>query len=315
MERLSTGLRINSAADDAAGLQISNRLEMQNRGMSVAMRNAQDGISLLQTAEGAMDEMTNIAYRMNDLATQSANGTNTAADRTALDAEFQQLGSELNNIIKNTNFGGRSIFDGADTGSLSQSSVQFQIGSTTNETLTVDVQSQLQSVGTALESYTAFKAGQDAYQAAYDASLAATPGDTAAANTAGEAAGTAAIQALPAGDFGTDFSTATYAGLKDSHSINSSTGATNSMDSLSNLIDGLGAARSQFGANINRLDHTITNLQNMSENLAASKGRITDADFAVESANMTKNQMLMQAGTQMLAQSKQLPGMAMSLLG
>lgn len=322
MERLSTGLRINSAADDAAGLQISNRLEMQNRGMSVAMRNAQDSISLLQTAEGAMDEMTNIAYRMNDLATQAANGTNTQSDRDALDAEFQQLAAELNNIYSNTNFGGRSIFDGADAGSLSNSNITFQIGSTTNETLTVDVNTELQSIGKALESYSALSTGREAYDAAYATSIAGavdpanpTAAEITAAETAGTTAGDGAIQALATGSFGTDFSAATLTGLEASHSIDSQAGATANMTSISGLIDGLGEARAQFGANINRLDHTITNLQNMSENLAASKGRITDADFAVESANMTKNQMLMQAGTQMLAQSKQLPGMAMSLLG
>jgi flagellin len=339
MERLSTGLRINSAADDAAGLQISNRLEMQNRGMSVAMRNAQDSISLLQTAEGAMDEMTNIAYRMNDLATQAANGTNTQTDRDALDAEFQELATELNNIYSNTNFGGRSIFDGADADSLSKNSVTFQIGSTTNETLTVDVNTELQAIGKALESYAALDTGREAYDAtyatemaggvgtayktAYDAHLAVNVGDTAGAEAAGKVAaegaattaGDDAIAALTPGNFGTDFSTATLASLEASHSIDSQTGATANMTSISGLIDGLGEARAQFGANINRLEHTITNLQNMSENLAASKGRITDTDYAVESANMTKQQMLMQAGTQMLAQSKQLPGMAMSLLG
>jgi flagellin len=258
MERLSTGLRINSAADDAAGLQISNRLEAQTRGMSVAMRNAQDGISMLQTAEGAMDEMTNIAYRMNDLALQSANGTNTQADRDALDAEYQQLGAELNNIIDNTNFGGQNLFGatGVMTGTL-----DFQIGSTNAERMTFDL-------------------------------------------TNGGASTAMADLKTFAGAIGD---------LKSDATAQTATQAIS--ENASNLIGNLGEMRAQFGATINRLDHTVTNLQNMSENLSASKGRITDADFAVESANMTKNQMLMQAGTQMLAQSKQLPGMAMSLLG
>ncbi|WP_353497400.1 lateral flagellin LafA [Vibrio chaetopteri] len=258
MERLSTGLRINSAADDAAGLQISNRLEAQTRGMSVAMRNAQDGISMLQTAEGAMDEMTNIAYRMNDLALQSANGTNTQADRDALDAEYQQLGAELNNIIDNTNFGGQNLFGatGVMTGTL-----DFQIGSTNAERMTFDLTNG--GTSTAMADLKTF-----------------------------------------AGAIGD---------LKSDATAQTATQAIS--ENASNLIGNLGEMRAQFGATINRLDHTVTNLQNMSENLSASKGRITDADFAVESANMTKNQMLMQAGTQMLAQSKQLPGMAMSLLG
>ncbi|MGR5502807.1 lateral flagellin LafA [Vibrio sp. DNB22_10_4] len=257
MERLSTGLRINSAADDAAGLQISNRLEAQTRGMSVAMRNAQDGISMLQTAEGAMDEMTNIAYRMNDLALQAANDTNTADDRAALDAEYQQLGAELNNILDNTNFGGQNLFG---TGGVMNGALEFQIGSTANEKMTFDL---------------------------------AAGGSTALADIK--------TFAGAAGD------------LTDK--ANSQAAAAAISESAGNLISNMGEVRATFGASINRLDHTITNLQNMSENLQASKGRITDADFAVESANMTKNQMLMQAGTQMLAQSKQLPGMAMSLLG
>ncbi|GAL27534.1 flagellin protein FlaA [Vibrio variabilis] len=110
LERLSTGFRINSASDDAAGLQIANRLEAQSRGMGVAMRNSQDAISMLQTAEGALDEMTNIAYRMNDLALQASNGTNTSADKTALNSEYQALRGELSNIFSNTNFGGNKLF-------------------------------------------------------------------------------------------------------------------------------------------------------------------------------------------------------------
>ncbi|WP_112480136.1 flagellin [Vibrio variabilis] len=339
MERLSTGLRINSAADDAAGLQISNRLEMQNRGMSVAMRNAQDSISLLQTAEGAMDEMTNIAYRMNDLATQAANGTNTEADRTALNAEYQQLQSELVNIFENSNFGGRSLFAGSSVDSLTNTAATFQIGSTTSETLSVDISSQATKIGQTLE------AGSWAAQAqgALDDLVVAQSGGGGLTGTYAsydelvklEAAGDAdAIADLAIADAwdetdagftyattsdygntaiaaGTTLATAAASANGD---ISSQTNATSAMTTASSLIDDLGATRAQFGANINRLEHTITNLQNMSENLAASKGRITDADFAVESANMTKNQMLMQAGTQMLAQSKQLPGMAMSLL-
>ncbi|MEF1337379.1 Lateral flagellin, partial [Vibrio rotiferianus] len=132
MERLSTGFRVNSAADDAAGLQIANRLEAQSRGMNVAMRNAQDGISMMQTAEGAMDEMTNIAYRMNDLATQASNGTNSDADLASLSSEFQALGAELENIITNTNFGGNNLLD---AGGAISTGVTFQIGASQAETL------------------------------------------------------------------------------------------------------------------------------------------------------------------------------------
>ena len=132
MERLSTGYRINSAADDAAGLQISNRLEAQTRGMSVAMRNAQDGMSMLQTAEGAFDEATNILYRMNDLATQSANGTNTAQDKDALQKEFAELGTELQNIMDNTKYAGDTLITGSG---IKAGGLTLQIGSSSAETL------------------------------------------------------------------------------------------------------------------------------------------------------------------------------------
>ncbi|CAH1530575.1 lateral flagellin LafA [Vibrio rotiferianus] len=255
MERLSTGFRVNSAADDAAGLQIANRLEAQSRGMNVAMRNAQDGISMMQTAEGAMDEMTNIVYRMNDLATQSLNGSNSAADRTAMDTEFKQLTAELNNIMGNTSFGGQKLL--ATAGAFEAGAVNFQIGSSSAETLAVDASVSVKKV-------------------------AATLGDAAITDGIGDAAKAKA--------------------------------ALDKISGAAGLIEDIGASRAQFGANINRLEHTMTNLGNMVENTTAAKGRIMDADFAVESSNMTKNQMLMQAGTTVLSQTNQLPGMAMSLL-
>ncbi|EJG0712889.1 lateral flagellin LafA [Vibrio parahaemolyticus] len=255
MERLSTGFRVNSASDDAAGLQIANRLEAQTRGMSVAMRNAQDGISMMQTAEGAMEEMTNITYRMNDLATQSLNGSNSDKDRAAMDAEFKQLSAELNNIMGNTSFGGQKLL--AAGGGFEAGAVTFQIGASSAETLDVDASASIKKV-------------------------AATLADAAITDGIGDA-----------------------------------TKAKAALDKISNaggLIEDIGATRAQFGANINRLEHTMTNLGNMVENTSAAKGRIMDADFAVESSNMTKNQMLMQAGTTVLSKTNQLPSMAMSLL-
>ncbi len=259
MERLSTGYRINSAADDAAGLQISTRLESQTRGMSVAMRNAQDGISMMQTAEGAMDEMTNIVYRMNDLATQASNGTASAADKTAMNAEYQQLNEELVNIMTSTNFGGQKLFD---TTGFAAGPVNIQIGTNAGDLLAVDVSTDIGTLNTAIGAAGAFALGDISTEAGAQTALTTLKG----AN----------------GDAG--------------------------------LLADIGTVRSNFGANINRLEHTIANLGNMVENTSAAKGRITDADFAVESSNMTKNQMLMQAGTTVLSQTNQLPGMAMSLL-
>ncbi|MEH0700159.1 lateral flagellin LafA [Vibrio owensii] len=260
MERLSTGYRINSAADDAAGLQIATRLESQTRGMSVAMRNSQDGISMMQTAEGAMDEMTNIVYRMNDLATQASNGSVSANDRTALDAEYQQLGEELANIMDSTSFGGNKLLQ--DAGTFGAAAVNFQIGTQAGEQLAVDVSTEVQAINASI----------------------GTSGSLAVGDLTSAANAQTAMTAL--------------------------TGATGD----AGILGQIGTARSALGANINRLEHTMTNLGNMVENTSAAKGRITDADFAVESSNMTKNQMLMQAGTTVLSQTNQLPGMAMSLL-
>ncbi|UIP29204.1 lateral flagellin LafA [Photobacterium sp. TLY01] len=279
MERLATGYRINSAADDAAGLQISSRLEAQTRSMSVAQRNAQDGISMLQTAEGAMDEMTNIGYRMNDLATQAANGTNSDSDLAALTSEFQQLGAELENIIANTNFGGQNLLD---AGGALATGFTLQIGSTTNETLAVGGATPTVSGSTITADITAIK-------------------------TFATAAKAIDFTAAGAGD--------SPQNMMDALTSNSdSTGAAVGTAADGGVLGLLGSTRATLGANINRLEHTITNLGNMVENTSASKGRITDTDFAIETSNMTKNQMLMQAGTSVLSQTNQLSGMAMSLL-
>lgn len=260
MERLATGYRINSAADDAAGLQIASRIESNTRGMSTAMRNAQDGISMMQTAEGAFDEMTNIAYRITELATQASNGTNSEADRASLNAEVVQLGEELTNIMDNSSFAGVKLFNGGGF----TAAVKFQIGAEAAQDLSVDVSANLTAITTAI---------------------------TNAAMTTG-------------------------AGVSGADDTNATAVLTAMNDSSTNksLIDALGEARAALGANINRLEHTVTNLGNMVENTTAAKGRIMDADFAVESSNMTKNQMLMQAGTTVLSQTNQIPSMAMSLL-
>ncbi|MEM0550909.1 MULTISPECIES: lateral flagellin LafA [Aeromonas] len=254
MQRLGTGLRINSAADDAAGLQIATRLQAQSRGQGVGMRNAQDAISMMQTAEGAMDEMTNIAQRMKDLATQAANGTNNAEDLTALNTEYKELHNELKNITDNTTFGGAALL--AKTGGKFQEKVTFQVGGNSGEKLDVDL-----------------KTGDVLKNVTEETSKAAPTSDLTAAG-----------------------------------------GATTAMGNMDDLLKNLGTARSAFGANINRLEHTVNNLSNMKENTDMANGRIMDADFAQESTNMTKNQMLMQAGMSVLSNSNQMTGMVTSLL-
>ncbi|KFA95802.1 hypothetical protein HW45_22570 [Vibrio sp. ER1A] len=365
MERLSTGFRINSAADDAAGLQIANRLNLQSRGLGVAMRNSQDAISMMQTAEGAMDEMTNIAYRMSDLATQAANGTYTSEDRQALDAEFNQLAAELDNIFSNTNFGGNTLLDGASFGA--SGGVTFQIGDTSTDTLTVDLETELSQVSSfasgfnavdaqlrsraeqdfALEAdniasgnqttvlgsgvnYTTALAGSYAdFQELSDAAEAGDANavtDLGAVLTATTASMNASITAQNAAGARYDETGASFSLTATSYndimsnslsalSIANQTSAGTAIDEISNLIGYIGEARAKFGANINRLDHTITNLGNITENLDTSKGRIMDTDFAYESGMMSKSQMLMQSGASMLSASKMVPQLAMSLLG
>ncbi|WP_265435645.1 MULTISPECIES: lateral flagellin LafA [Aeromonas] len=249
MQRLGTGLRINSAADDAAGLQMATRLQSQSSGQKVGMRNAQDAVSMMQTAEGAMDEMTNIVQRMKDLATQGANGTNNADDLSAMNKEFGELQKELKNITDNTTFGGTNLLK-----TKFAAAVDFQVGGKSAEKVSVDVKDDLKAVT--------------------DVTVLAAPATA----------------------------------------LDTQANAVTAMGNMDTLLDNIGKVRSAFGANINRLEHTVNNLSNMKENTDMANGRIMDADFAQESTNMTKNQMLMQAGMSVLSNSNQMTGMVTSLL-
>ena len=276
-QRLGTGLRINSAADDAAGLQIATRLNAQSRGMAVAIRNTGDAVSLLQTAEGAFSEMTDIVQRMKDLATQGANDTNSAHDLAALQSEYNELGNELANIIKNTKYAGENLFsDGTVTdGSAGKFSdtMSFQIGASSSEKLDLDASASLDTLTAALVAVsTNYDDGTTGVEIA-DVDLAADPP------------------------------------VIDAKTANATIGL------LETALNEIGSMRATFGANINRLNHTANNLANMKDNTEMAKGRIMDADFASESANMSKNSMLMQSGISMLKQAGQMPGMVMSLLG
>ena len=262
-QRLGTGLRINSAADDAAGLQIATRMNAQSKGMAVALRNVSDASSLLQTADGSLNELTDIMQRMKDLATQSANGTNSDADRTSMQAEYDELGKEMHNIMENTSFAGEKLFGSDGTSGKFGSAVAFQIGASAAETLDLDLSTQSAGLGTDL--------------AALSSSYGATP------------------------SVGTEIAT--------------NTAANTQITALSDALDKVGELRGQFGANINRLNHTANNLSNVKDNTEMARGRIMDADFASESAMMSKNSMLMQSGISMLKQTGQMPGMVMSLVG
>jgi flagellin len=251
MQRLSSGLRVNSAKDDAAGLAISERMNAQVRGMNVAIRNANDGISLAQTAEGALGKVGDSLQRMRELAVQARNSTNSGSDKDSLDKEYQQLAAEITRVLGGTTFNGAAILGG------SAGAKDFQIGAntTTNDVITVTTTDM-----TADASITAVTTG-----AVIDSTT-----DTTALATV--------------------------------------------IDNIDGAINTVNSERALYGATQNRFDSVISNLQTSVENQSAAKSRITDADFAAETSNLSRAQILQQAGTAMVAQANQLPQQVLSLL-
>ena len=271
--RLASGLRINSAKDDAAGLQISNRLTSQINGLDQGNRNANDGISLSQTAEGAMDEVTSMLQRMRTLAQQSSNGTNSSSDRSALQQEYAQLASEIDRISSDTTFGGKKVLNGDKTNSF-----QFQVGADAQQVISVSMTKFAMTMdGIAKQS-----AGQKLEWSATDSKFTSTP-----------------IATL---------------GWSDIKSISTSDNAQTVLSNIDSLIKTVDSKRAELGAVQNRLDSTIRNQSNISENVSAARSRIRDADFATETANMTKQNILQQAASTVLAQANQRPQSALSLL-
>lgn len=265
MTRLSTGYRINSASDDAAGLQIATRLKAQSSGMAVAMRNTQNSVSMMQTADGALDEVNTMLVRMKDLSTQASDVSSTTDDKAAMQSEYDALGSEIGNVMKNTSFGGNKLLDSA-SGTLAKS-MTFQIGSSAAETMTVDMSS-----------------GGTSTMADLETNLTAASANASSTSTA----------------------------ATDGTELTASANATITL--LDTAIQSVSTVRSAVGAASNRLDHVYNNLSSMSTNTKSAAGRVMDVDFATESASMTSNQMLMQAGTAMLKQSNSMSSMVMSLL-
>ncbi len=245
-QRLSSGLRINSAADDAAGLQISNRLTNQIQGLDQAIRNANDGISLAQVAEGAMDEITTALQRIRVLAVQSQNGINSSSDRLALQKEVSALKAEISRVATTTQFGGVKLLDG-------KYSSTFLVGANAGQTISVNI-------------------------------------------------------SRTGGGFGTS-----GLGLANL-SISSLTGASAALTALDSAITIIDSKRADLGALQNRFQSTIRNLSNIVENVSAARSRIRDTDFAKETAELTRSQILQQASTTILAQSNQRPQSALSLL-
>ncbi|SIR17145.1 flagellin [Aeromonas sp. RU39B] len=238
MERLSTGYAVNSSADDAAGLSIATRMQSQSDGITVAQDNVEDASSMLSTADGALESMVDIVGRMKDLATQAANDTYSTDDRTAMQSEYDELSEQLTSVMSTTSYGGTDLL--SSTGLLGSGSVNFQVGASTSETLTVNISAALGDI---------------------------TSGITSASGA----------------------------------SLASSSGASSAIDALEDLTSAISTVRSDVGAKINRLDYISDNLTNMQENTDTAIGNIMDADYASETSEMSKQQLLEQAGISVLS--------------
>lgn len=250
MQRLSTGYAVNSSADDAAGLSIATRMQAQSDGISVAQDNVEDASSMLSTADGALESMVDIVGRMKDLATQAANDTYSADDRTAMSTEYADLQDQLGSVMSNTSFGGTDLF--GTTGLLSTGSVNFQVGASTGETLTVNLSTSLSSINT---------------------------------NITGV-----------------------------SSALGSSTSANSAISALNTLLTSISTVRSSVGASVNRLDYISDNLTNMQENTDTAIGNIMDADYASETSEMSKQQLLEQAGISVLSSVSESQSLIKNLL-
>ena len=251
LQRLTTGLRINSAADDAAGLAVSTRFQSQIRSLEQAGRNANDGISVIQTAEGSLEQMSDMLIRMRELSVQSSNGSLTNTDRSAIHAEFSNLISELDRIAQNTDFNGVKLLNGSASAGLT-----FHVGAnnTANDKITVSI-----------------------------------------ANLQSNKLGTG--------------------GFVSGQSVSTAAKAQTSLGVIDGALNQISTARSRLGATQNRLSVSIDNIGSMVENMSAANARIRDVDVARETANLTKNQILVQAGVSVLAQANASPQIALSLLG
>lgn len=275
-KRLSSGYRINSAKDDAAGLQISNRLTSQINGLKQGNRNANDGIALAQTAEGALDEVHTMLQRIRTLSVQSANGTNTTADRVSIQGEVSQLCAEINRIACKTTFGGSEILSGKATKGQTlldskTGKVDFQVGANANDKISIDLES----------GFTVQQMGKE---------------------------GKCGTTAIIAGD-------ADGAAHGNSFSVSSAETAQATLGEIDKFISYVDKKRGEFGAIQNRLESTISNQSNIAENESDARSRIRDTDYAEEAANLSQQNIIQQAATSMLTQANSRPQIALSLLG
>jgi flagellin len=345
LEKLSSGLRINKAADDAAGLSISEGLRAQIGGLNVASRNAQDGISVVQTAEGALGEVHSNLQRLRDLAVQAGNDSNNAESRAAITTEATQLVDELDRISQSTNFNGTNLLDG------SASSLKFQVGANgdSQSAITVDLsgadvsnvvsalrtgnytQTGGSDPATATGDWTFTRAGESEITVALGAADATrTNGDIAATLNSNEdfaanysakvdSNGALAITSKTSSSAfvtaGTGFTAANSTGAAAAIDFSSHDGAQAAIGAIDTQITNISSARSGLGAVQNRFETAINSINIAKENLSASESRIRDTDMAAEMANFTRSNILQQAGTSMLAQANSLPQSVLSLLG
>jgi len=371
MQRLSSGLRVNSAKDDAAGLAIAERMNAQVKGLSVAARNANDGISLAQTAEGALGKVGDMLQRMRELAVQSANATNSEDDRKALQAEVKQLTDEIDRVAKQTSFNGKKVLDGSFVGAT------FQVGANAGDNITVGsladtTADNLSTIAYGQGTVSGIDVSGSASFAELSSGLSITVGagsgapaiDLGALGEASSAsqrlgqvveainrksADTGVSAYLVSNDDGTfdlevissklnasgtaetvtfgGFTTANvgFSGLSvtaatddltgiDSIDVSTDKGAYIAMKKIDSALDQINSARATLGAVQSRFENAVTNISIGVENLSASRGRIMDADFAKETANLSRAQILQQAGTAMVAQANQVPQGVLSLL-
>ncbi|WP_042413558.1 flagellin [Comamonas aquatica] len=370
MQRLSSGLRVNSAKDDAAGLAIAERMSTQVRGFAVASRNANDGISLAQTAEGALGKVGDMLQRMRELAVQAGNATNSKSDREALNAELVQLRDEVDRVAKTTSFNGKKVLDGSFTGGV------FQVGANSGDNITVGA-----LANTKVDQLGKTEFGTSSVTGIADASKTAAANNMTNAdviinitgankvsaqvtiakdeNVTGDEALGRVIQAINSKTADTgivafladDGKSIQYRAEKDADGVLASaaiavsgaaagvtallaqpttantdqtgihkmdiktqTGAWESLQRIDSALDKVSAARAELGAIQTRFEKSIENIDIMQENISAARGRITDADFAKETANLSRTQILQQAGTAMVAQANQLPQNVLKLL-
>ena len=378
MQRLSSGLRVNSAKDDAAGLAIAERMNTQIKGLTVAARNANDGISLAQTAEGALGKVGDMLQRMRELAVQASNATNSKADRDALQSEVKQLSDEIDRVAKQTTFNGQKILDGSFVGAV------FQVGANSGDNVTLGALADTRGTGLANISYssgtvpsidtanttitgyaTAIPAGTLTIQVGATASavdLGAIKGAMSGMERLGQVVsainaksadtgvtayltkndnGTYSMElmsskigadgvtpepvTLSAGftvpDTGFDGTAITFANAAgtektgiDNVTVSTQRDAWVALKKIDSAIDQVNSARADLGALQSRFESAVGNIDIQVENLAASRGRIVDADFAKETANLSRTQILQQAGTAMVAQANQLPQQVLQLL-